>query len=233
MKLLVFDPLRLITSQLLLTLKESGYIIEQTEDLHDSCSLANSYGYNLVLSSLDKATIQILKKLRAKSINTPLIAVTVEGDSNFRSDVLNAGADDVLSMPISGTELSARMGAVIRRAQGHSSSEIKVGPLYLDLKRSLATVNGKTLTVTKKEYSILELLALRKGSILSKETFLNHMYTGLDEPEIKIVDVFICRLRKKIAQLGGGDNFIQTVWGRGYLINDLELSQAENARETG
>ena len=78
----------------------------------------------------------------------------------------------------------------------------------------------KPLHLTAKEYGILELLSLRKGTTLTKEMFLNHLYGGMDEPELKIIDVFVCKLRKKLAQATGGDHYIETVWGRGDVLRD-------------
>ena len=78
---------------------------------------------------------------------------------------------------------------------------------------------AEDVRLTGKEYSILELLVLRKGMVLTKEAFLNHLYGGLDEPEVKIIDVFVCKLRKKLA-LAGADNMIGTIWGRGYMIRE-------------
>jgi two-component system cell cycle response regulator CtrA len=76
--------------------------------------------------------------------------------------------------------------------------------------------------LTGKEYGILELLSLRKGTAITKEMFLNHLYGGMDEPELKIIDVFVCKLRKKLAQATGGEHYIETVWGRGYALRDPE-----------
>ena len=92
-------------------------------------------------------------------------------------------------------------------------------------------VEGRRLHVTGKEYSILELLSLRKGTTLTKEMFLDHLYGGLDEPELKIIDVFICKLRKKISTMTGGDSYIETVWGRGYVLKDPDPNLARLQRE--
>ena len=138
---------------------------------------------------------------------------------------LTMGADDYITKPFSKSELLARVYAIIRRAAGHSSSSIKIGPLEINIKQRKVAIYGTELILTSKEYAILELLAMKRGSVLAKETFLNHIYGGMDEPELKIVDVFICKLRKKIANLTGGINLIETVWGRGYTIRDLDEEQ--------
>jgi len=89
--------------------------------------------------------------------------------------------------------------------------------------------SGIPVYLTGKEYSVLELLALRKGTTLTKEMFLNHLYGGMDEPELKIIDVFVCKLRKKLAAATGGDHYIETVWGRGYVLRDPAAQTATHA----
>lgn len=90
----------------------------------------------------------------------------------------------------------------------------------MNLDAKTVSVHDVRVNLTAKEYQILELLALRKGAALTKEVFLNHIYGGLDEPDPKIIDVFICKLRKKLAGASPGLNFIETVWGRGYVLRE-------------
>jgi two-component system cell cycle response regulator CtrA len=111
------------------------------------------------------------------------------------------------------------MQAIVRRSKGFSQPSLRVGSLLLNLDSHDVTVDGRPVHLTGKEYAILELLVLRKGMVLTKEAFLNHLYGGMDEPEMKIIDVFICKLRKKLAN-AGADNLIGTVWGRGYMIRE-------------
>ena len=117
-------------------------------------------------------------------------------------------------------ELTARLNAIVRRSRGHSRSVIQTGRLAVDLDSKCATIDEKQVNLTSKEYAILEVLSLRKGTTLTKEMFLNHLYGGMDEPEIKIIDVFVCKLRKKLAAISGGNEFVETVWGRGYVLRD-------------
>jgi two-component system cell cycle response regulator CtrA len=132
---------------------------------------------------------------------------------------LGLGADDFITKPFDKAELLARMQAIVRRSKGFSQPSLRVGPLLLNLDSHEVSVDSRPVHLTGKEYSILELLVLRKGMVLTKEAFLNHLYGGMDEPEMKIIDVFICKLRKKLA-LAGADNLIGTVWGRGYMIRE-------------
>ncbi|MDD3371420.1 MAG: response regulator transcription factor, partial [Alphaproteobacteria bacterium] len=124
----------------------------------------------------------------------------------------------------------ARIHAIIRRSKGHSDSVIRTGKLVVNLDTRTVEVDGTPLHLTGKEYGILELLSLRKGTTLTKEMFLNHLYGGMDEPELKIIDVFVCKLRKKLATAAGGDNYIETVWGRGYVLRDPQGSDAAATR---
>ena len=130
------------------------------------------------------------------------------------------GADDYLVKPFDRRELVARVNAIVRRARGHAQSVINTGRLTVNLDSRTAEVDRRPLHLTGKEYAILELLSLRKGTTLTKDMFLNHLYGGIDEPEVKIIDVFICKLRKKLNTATDGENYIETVWGRGYVLRD-------------
>src|SRR6266404_7106081 len=101
-----------------------------------------------------------------------------------------------------------------------SESAIRTGRLVVNLNTRVVSVDDQPVHLTGKEYEILELLSLRKGTTLTKEMFLNHLYGGMDEPQLKIIDVFVCKLRKKLAQATGGNHYIETVWGRGYVLRD-------------
>ena len=137
------------------------------------------------------------------------------------------GADDYVTKPFHREELTARIHAVVRRSKGHSQSVIRTGKLAVNLDAKTVEVDGSRVHLTGKEYAMLELLSLRKGTTLTKEMFLNHLYGGMDEPELKIIDVFICKLRKKLAHACEGDNYVHTVWGRGYVLQDpQDLAEA-------
>ena len=152
--------------------------------------------------------------------SVPVILLTALGEEDDRIAGLEAGADDYLTKPFDKKELFARIQAVVRRSAGHSQSIIMTGLLTVNLDAHTVEVEGQPIHLTGKEYGILELLSLRKGTTLTKEMFLNHLYGGMDEPELKIIDVFICKLRKKLSHACGGENYIETVWGRGYVLRD-------------
>lgn len=115
------------------------------------------------------------------------------------------------------------------RSASRPESIIETGRLVIDLDTHVALVEDRPVALTEKEYGIIELLSLRKGTILTKEMFLDHLYGGMDEPELKIIDVFVCKLRKKIAEATGGHHYIETVWGRGYVLRDPAAPWAAGA----
>jgi two-component system cell cycle response regulator CtrA len=155
-------------------------------------------------------------------VQTPVLILSgiSEMDSKVRS--FGFGADDYVTKPFHREELVARIQAVVRRSKGHSQSIIRTGKLAVNLDAKTVEVDGNRVHLTGKEYQMLELLSLRKGTTLTKEMFLNHLYGGMDEPELKIIDVFICKLRKKLSLACEGENYIETVWGRGYVLRDLD-----------
>jgi two-component system cell cycle response regulator CtrA len=173
---------------------------------------------DLMLPDIDG--YEVLRRLRAARINTPVLILSGLTEPDKKIKGLGFGADDYLTKPFDKGELIARIHAIIRRSKGHSESVIRTGRLVVNLDARTVEVDSQPLHLTGKEYGILELLSLRKGTTLTKEMFLNHLYGGMDEPELKIIDVFICKLRKKLATATSGDNYIETVWGRGYVLRD-------------
>jgi len=104
--------------------------------------------------------------------------------------------------------------------EDHAQAVIATGELRVSLDTKTLEANGQLVDLTSYEYQMLELLSLRKGSTVTKEMFLNYLYGGVDEPELKIIDVFMCKLRKKLQVATGGRHYIDTVWGRGYVLRD-------------
>ena len=215
-----------------LMLKSEGYIIDATDLGEDGIDLGKIYEYDIIILDLmlpDMDGYEVLKALRDAKIETPVLILSGLSELDNKIKGLGFGADDYLTKPFDKRELIARIQAIVRRSQGHSQSIIETGKVKVNLDSRTVEVDGKPLHLTGKEYSILELLSLRKGSTLTKEMFLNHLYGGMDEPEVKIIDVFICKLRKKIADMTEGANYIETVWGRGYVLRDPEAEKAKTA----
>ena len=119
---------------------------------------------------------------------------------------------------------------IVRPSQDHPEATIRTGKLAVNLEARVVSVDDQPMHVSATEYAILELLSLRKGTILTKEMFLDRLYRGINEPQLKIIDVFLCKLRKKLAQATGGNHYIETVWGRGYMLRDPATTAATRTR---
>lgn len=223
MRLLLVEDDTSTAKSIELMLKSEGYVVDVTDLGEDGLEIGKIYDYDIIILDLmlpDMDGYEVLKRLRAAKVETPILILSglTELDSKIKG--LGFGADDYLTKPFDKRELIARIQAIVRRSQGHSQSEIIIGKVKVNLDTRTVEVDSRPLHLTGKEYGILELLALRKGTTLTKEMFLNHLYGGMDEPEVKIIDVFICKLRKKLQEASGGDNYIETVWGRGYVLRE-------------
>ncbi|TVS04851.1 MAG: DNA-binding response regulator [Rhodobacteraceae bacterium] len=206
-----------------LMLTHSNFNVYCTDMGEDAIELSKLYDYDLILLDLnlpDMAGLEVLRQIRLARVDTPILILTGETATETKLRGFGGGADDYLTKPFHREELVARIHAIIRRSQGHAQSMIRTGQICVNLDAKTVEVDGKTVHLTGKEYQMFELLSLRKGTTLTKEMFLNHLYGGMDEPELKIIDVFICKLRKKLSEATGGENYIDTVWGRGYVLRD-------------
>ncbi|MGH7032030.1 MAG: response regulator transcription factor CtrA, partial [Stellaceae bacterium] len=189
----------------------------------DGLEIGKLYDYDIILLDLmlpDIDGYEVLRRLRAARVHTPILILSGLAALDHKLKGLGFGADDFLTKPFDRRELVARIHAIVRRSKGHSESVIRTGKLVVNLDSRIVEVDDRPVHLTGKEYGILELLSLRKGTTLTKEMFLNHLYGGMDEPELKIIDVFVCKLRKKLVQATGGQHYIETVWGRGYVLRD-------------
>jgi two-component system cell cycle response regulator CtrA len=206
-----------------LMLKSEGFNIYSTDLGEEGIDLGKLYDYDIIVLDLtlpDMNGFDVLKQLRVARVNTPILILSGLADIDNKVRGLGYGADDYMTKPFNKDELIARINAIVRRSKGHAHSVIRTGDVVVNLDAKTVEVSGQRVHLTGKEYQMLELLSLRKGTTLTKEMFLNHLYGGMDEPELKIIDVFICKLRKKLAAATGGEHYIETVWGRGYVLRD-------------
>ena len=229
MRILLIEDDPATSKSIELMLGHANFNVYTTDLGEEGIDLAKLYDYNLILLDLVLPDINghdVLRQLRVARIDTPILILSGETDTENKMRGFGSGADDYLTKPFHREELIARIHAIIRRSKGHSQSIIKTGDIEVHLDGKTVEVRGNTVHLTGKEYQILELLSLRKGTTLTKEMFLNHLYGGMDEPELKIIDVFICKLRKKLSEATGRENHIETVWGRGYVLRDPKPDDA-------
>ena len=206
-----------------LMLKSESFNVYITNLGEEGLDLGKLYDYDIILLDLnlpDMSGLEVLRSLRISRVKTPILILTGLGGVEDKVRGLGFGADDYMTKPFHKDELVARIHAIVRRSKGHAESVIRTGDLLIKLDTKTVEMNGSPVHLTPKEYQILELLSLRKGTILTKEIFLNHLYGGMDEPLFKIIDVFICKLRKKLTNASGGKDYIETEWGRGYVLRE-------------
>lgn len=222
------DPTTSRSIELMLT--HANLNVYATDLGEEGIDLAKLYDYDLILLDLNLPDMnghEVLRQLRMARVDTPILILSGADDTENKIKGFGFGADDYMTKPFHREELIARIHAIIRRSKGHSQSVIKTGRISVNLDAKTVDVDGRTVHLTGKEYQMLELLSLRKGTTLTKEMFLNHLYGGMDEPELKIIDVFICKLRKKLSIATNGENYIETVWGRGYVLRDPEPAELD------
>jgi two-component system cell cycle response regulator CtrA len=223
MRVLLIEDDSTMAKSIELILSAEGFNTYTTDMGEEGLDLGKLYDYDIIVLDLNLPDIsgyEVLRKLRTARVDTPILILSGLAAPDNKVKGLGFGADDYLTKPFHREELIARIHAIVRRSKGHSQSMIATGKLMVNLDSRTVEVANQRVHLTGKEYGMLELLSLRKGTTLTKEMFLNHLYGGMDEPELKIIDVFICKLRKKLAAATGGEHYIETVWGRGYVLRD-------------
>ncbi len=233
MRVLLVEDDSTTAQSIAMMLRSESYVCDTTDMGEDGLEIGKLYDYDIIILDLmlpDIDGYEVLRRLRAARVQTPTLILSGLTGLDDKIKGLKSGADDYLTKPFDRRELIARIQAIVRRSKGHPDSVIQTGKLKVNLDARTVAVNDQPLHLTGKEYGILELLSLRKGTTLTKEMFLNHLYGGMDEPELKIIDVFVCKLRKKLSSATGGRNYIETVWGRGYVLRDpVEGSDEDTA----
>jgi two-component system cell cycle response regulator CtrA len=212
-----------------LMLKSESFNVYTTDLGEEGIDLGKIYDYDIILLDLnlpDVSGFEVLRKLRVSKVKSPVLILSGLAGIEDKIKGLGFGADDYMTKPFHKDELVARIHAIVRRSKGHAQSAINTGDLCVNLDTKMVEINGARVHLTGKEYQMLELLALRKGTTLTKEMFLSQLYGALDEPEVKTIDVFVCKLRKKLASASGGKNYIETVWGRGYVMREQGEAEA-------
>ena len=223
MRVLLIEDDASVAQSIELMLKSERFNTYTTDLGEEGIALGKLYDYDIILLDQnlpDMSGYEVLRALRVSKVKTPILILSGMAGIEDKVKGLGFGADDYLTKPFHKDELVARIHAIVRRSPGHAQAVITTGDLVVNLDEKTVAIAGNRVNLTGKEYQMLELLALRKGTTLTKEMFLNHLYGGMDEPELKIIDVFICKLRKKLANASSGKNYIETVWGRGYVLRE-------------
>jgi len=221
MRVLVIEDDSATAQSIELMLKSESFNVYTTDLGEEGIDLGKIYDYDIILLDLnlpDMSGFEVLRSLRVSKVKTPILILSGLAGIGDKVKGFGFGADDYMTKPFHKDELVARIHSIVRRSKGHAQSVIQTDDLVVNLDTKMTEINGARVHLTGKEYQMLELLSLREGMTLTKEMFLNHLYGGIDEPEMKIIDVFICKLRKKLANASGGKNYIETVWGRGYVL---------------
>lgn len=226
MRILLVESDPVTANSLEIIFQQSKLFPYTTDMVDEAVELARLYDYDLIITETlvagDDAIDQLVKPLRVAADTTPILILSGDDRTETKIKAFGHGADDYLTKPFHREELLARIHAIVRRSQGHAHQVISVGKLDVDLTARIVESEGNRINLTKREYGIMELLATRKGSVLTKDMMINHLYGGLgkDEPGQGIIDVFMCKLRKKLSEATEGDNYIETVWGRGYTLRE-------------
>jgi two-component system, cell cycle response regulator CtrA len=223
MRVLLIEDDSALAKSIVLMLKSESFNVYVTDLGEEGIDLGKIYDHDIILLDLnlpDMSGFDVLRKLRVSKVRTPILILSGLVAIEDKIKGLGYGADDYMTKPFHKDELVARIHALVRRSKGHARSVISNDDLCINLDTKMVEINGARVHLTGKEYQMLELLALRKGTTLNKEMFLSHLYGGMDEPEMKIIDVFVCKLRKKLANASGGKDYIETVWGRGYVLRE-------------
>ena len=218
MRVLVVEPHEATAQAVKLMLASEGWGVQLAVDGDDAVEQGLIFDYDMILTEIELSAVSgfdVIRRLRSAKNKTPIVALSANAGVAERVKAFNLGADDVLMKPFHKDELVARIQAVARRSKGHAQAMIEVDGLAVDLDARTVSLDGKPLHLTGREYQIIELMIVRKGKVLTKDMFLDHLYGGRDEPELKIIEVFICKLRRKF---GARRDMIRSVWGRGYML---------------
>ena len=227
MRLLLIGQDGATAAKLKTMLIRENFICDTTALSEDGLEISKLRGYDVILFDLSVPNTngyEVLRRLRRASVRAPVLILAGRAELDYRIKGLGFGDDDLLTNLCDHRELVARIKAIARRSKGHCESTIQTGKLVVNLDTRIVSVDDRPIHLTGKEYGILELLSLHKGTTMTKEMFLNHLYGGINEPELKIIDVFVCMLRKKLALATGGNHYIETVWGRGHMLRDPDPS---------
>ena len=221
MKILLIEDEYVTSHGIELILRGEDIYVDTAACGEEGIDFARHFDYDAIILDLnlpDMSGFEVLRLLRRAQIDTPVIVLSGSATVDSKVKALNTGADDYMTKPFSNEELVGRLRALVRRSKGYSDSRISFGPMTLDLVAKTVENEGRRVKLSGKEYQILELLSLRRGVAVSKETLINHIYSDGEGPDSPTIGLFMCRLRRKLAAASGGAHYIETVRDQGYLM---------------
>lgn len=222
MRILVIEDEKKVASFIKKGLEEELYKVDTAFNGKEGLELTFENEYDLIISDIMMPFIngiEFVKEIRKNGITTPVLLLTVKDSTQSKVDGLDSGADDYLTKPFSFEELTARVRALLRRKDYHKDNVLKVGELLLDIVAHKTTLAGQEITLTPKEYSILEYLLRNKNKIVSRIKLIEHVYDYHFDSGTNVIDVYINKLRNKLKHKDGKP-YIQTIRGMGYTIKD-------------
>jgi two-component system, cell cycle response regulator CtrA len=221
MKVLLIDDEAAVSRGIALLLQGEKIYVDIAELGEEGVDFARHFDYDAIILDLnlpDMSGFEVLRILRRAGVDTPVLILSASATIESKVKALNHGADDYMTKPFSNEELVGRLRALVRRSKGYSDSRISFGQMTLDIVAKTVEADGRRVRLSGKEYQILELLSLRRGVAVSKETLIHHIYSDGEGPDSPTIGLFMCRLRKKLAAASGGVHFIETVRDQGYLM---------------
>lgn len=202
------------------TITTAGFVVEATPSSRALLHLARSAPWHAIIVHLAPSSdvaSDVTRWLRSAGVDLPILVLSDQASPAARVAALSAGADDYVSRPFEANELRARLQVITRQLDYEKPSILTVGPLMLKLHTGEVFAYGNPVTLTDKEFVFLQLLAMRRGTVLTKPAILDHLYQHGEKPDAKIIDVFVYKIRKKLAA-AGAEHVIGTVWGQGYTL---------------
>ena len=199
----------------------AGHTVEHADTGEYGIDLVTLYEYDCVICG----TVDLVNRIRDAKIEVPILVLSACAGVADKVNALRLGADDYMTKPFDSEELAARVSALVRRSRGFVRSVIEVDGLQIDLDRKTASWQGTPIPFTISEYKMVELMALRRGAPVTKDMFLSALYSDADsEPDSGIINVFLCRLRRKLAEASGRNDVVRTLWCRGYVMGGAAAS---------
>jgi two-component system, OmpR family, response regulator len=216
MRILVVEDEKLIADDIVQGLTDAGYVVETSRDGEDAWFKGETEEFDAIILDLGLPRLDglsVVRRLRAAQVTTPILILTARGAWMERVEGIDAGADDYLTKPFHMEELTARLGAVLRRAAGHASPVLEAAGLTIDTRRKTASMDGRTIALSALEYRLLRYLAHHAGRVVSQGELTEHVYGADREPDSNAIEVLVARIRRKV-----GSDLIGTRRGLGYVI---------------